>query len=693
MTNRIAWPIADRDPGPGRIDREAVHGRNRSSSVLAADRRPVARGGPPAPRIRRLAESTATPGQRIDVLGPVAGRANDRSCGERLDRRPARVEPEEAPARRSCAGASARRWRRINAAGRIEALHDRVLRDLRPARTRPSAASTTSASRGRASLPTVARARRPPSADQTAPSTAAGRGPDLPGRGARWRSRPPRASGRPCPAGARPPASRSGRPTTSGRSRRRSGVATSRAGDWPSRRRSIRLRCRRRRGSRRTRPGPAASGRDVAPRLAGGAGRCRRRPAGRKGCEEHDDGHEGRCPDHRRGRGEPAAPRSPVHHRPAAPMVTGSTDPRVPDPRRSRRRARDRGRSGRVGSPQRGASFDAGEPRCYKSLPARSPRSDPSRGRPERVRRTSTWRSLPVTFPDVETQATSAVNQTRLKRQLSDQAIAQATAAQWTEAARDQPAAARARSGRRGGEPAREGALGARRARPGARALPDGARARSRRTGSPSGTSTASGSSWSTPARQTVPAQEGSKAAVSIFVEETGKTGFAFLTDLPHPRKLAQVNPGDAVELTPGGRPAHRVQQRDADRDRRAARRGPPPEADGRRQQVRRGRHVTRRQGRPDHHPRDLPGPAQLRQGLLPDRGQVDRPPAVHEGHPRPRGDGSRGGSRGRRRGRRDRGPRPRPAARIHDRRSASRKSSTTPTRALDRPLARRAGR
>jgi len=52
---------------------------------------------------------------------------------------------------------------------------------------------------------------------------------------------------------------------------------------------------------------------------------------------------------------------------------------------------------------------------------------------------------------------------------------------------------------------------------------------------------------------KTVPAQEGSKAPVSIFVEETGKTGFAFLTDLPDPRKLAQVNPGDAVELTPEG--------------------------------------------------------------------------------------------------------------------------------------------
>jgi tetratricopeptide (TPR) repeat protein len=40
-----------------------------------------------------------------------------------------------------------------------------------------------------------------------------------------------------------------------------------------------------------------------------------------------------------------------------------------------------------------------------------------------------------VTFPDVETTAPSPVNLTRQKRQLADQAIAQATAAQWAEAA------------------------------------------------------------------------------------------------------------------------------------------------------------------------------------------------------------------------------------------------------------------
>jgi hypothetical protein len=52
---------------------------------------------------------------------------------------------------------------------------------------------------------------------------------------------------------------------------------------------------------------------------------------------------------------------------------------------------------------------------------------------------------------------------------------------------------------------------------------------------------------------KTVPATQGSKAPVGIFVEETGKTGFAYLTDLAEPRQLAQVNPGDAVELIPEG--------------------------------------------------------------------------------------------------------------------------------------------
>ena len=52
---------------------------------------------------------------------------------------------------------------------------------------------------------------------------------------------------------------------------------------------------------------------------------------------------------------------------------------------------------------------------------------------------------------------------------------------------------------------------------------------------------------------RTVAAERASKAPVAIFVEETGKTGFAMLTDLAAPRTLAHVNPGDAVELVPEG--------------------------------------------------------------------------------------------------------------------------------------------
>lgn len=52
---------------------------------------------------------------------------------------------------------------------------------------------------------------------------------------------------------------------------------------------------------------------------------------------------------------------------------------------------------------------------------------------------------------------------------------------------------------------------------------------------------------------RTVAAKPGSKAPVSLFVEETGKTGFAHLVDLPGASDLAQVNPGDFVELSPSG--------------------------------------------------------------------------------------------------------------------------------------------
>jgi hypothetical protein len=48
---------------------------------------------------------------------------------------------------------------------------------------------------------------------------------------------------------------------------------------------------------------------------------------------------------------------------------------------------------------------------------------------------------------------------------------------------------------------------------------------------------------------KTAAPEKAEKAPVAIFVEETGKTGFAMLTDLAAPRLLAHVNPGDAVEL------------------------------------------------------------------------------------------------------------------------------------------------
>ena len=53
---------------------------------------------------------------------------------------------------------------------------------------------------------------------------------------------------------------------------------------------------------------------------------------------------------------------------------------------------------------------------------------------------------------------------------------------------------------------------------------------------------------------RTVAADPTSKAPVSIFVEETGKTGFAHLMELARPKVLAQVNPGDAVELVAEGK-------------------------------------------------------------------------------------------------------------------------------------------
>ncbi len=58
---------------------------------------------------------------------------------------------------------------------------------------------------------------------------------------------------------------------------------------------------------------------------------------------------------------------------------------------------------------------------------------------------------------------------------------------------------------------------------------------------------------------KTVPAQAGSKAPVSIFVEETGKTGFAFLTDLARPARARPGQPGRRGRADARGQPPHRA--------------------------------------------------------------------------------------------------------------------------------------
>ena len=157
-----------------------------------------------------------------------------------------------------------------------------------------------------------------------------------------------------------------------------------------------------------------------------------------------------------------------------------------------------------------------------------------------------------MTFPDIETTAQSPVNLVRQKRQLAGQAIAQASAAQWAEAA-----ATNRRILELGPDAESENRLAkslwelgelraAREHYQTALALDPTNRIAERNIDRLKMLLVTAG-------EKTVPAQEGSKAPISIFVEETGKTGFAFLTDLPDPRQLAQVNPGDAVELTPEG--------------------------------------------------------------------------------------------------------------------------------------------
>ena len=156
----------------------------------------------------------------------------------------------------------------------------------------------------------------------------------------------------------------------------------------------------------------------------------------------------------------------------------------------------------------------------------------------------------PVTFPEIETPKNAAVNQTRLKRQLAEQAIANATSAEWSDAADTNrkilelgpDAEAENRLAKALWE---LGELGAAREHyQTALALDPTNRIAERNIDRLKTLLVAAG-------EKTVAAAEGSKAPVRIFVEETGKTGFAHLLDLADAKTLAQVNPGDAVELTP----------------------------------------------------------------------------------------------------------------------------------------------
>jgi tetratricopeptide (TPR) repeat protein len=156
-----------------------------------------------------------------------------------------------------------------------------------------------------------------------------------------------------------------------------------------------------------------------------------------------------------------------------------------------------------------------------------------------------------VTFSETEAN-TSPAAATRIKRTLAEQAIASAAAGKWSEAAETNR-----RLLEMGPEADAEnrlakalwelGELGAAREHyQAALALDPTNRIAERNIDRLRTLLVAAGD-------KTVPAQDGSKAPVRIFVEETGKTGFAHLLDLPDAKKLAQVNPGDSVEMTPEG--------------------------------------------------------------------------------------------------------------------------------------------
>ena len=156
-----------------------------------------------------------------------------------------------------------------------------------------------------------------------------------------------------------------------------------------------------------------------------------------------------------------------------------------------------------------------------------------------------------MTYSETDPNASPAAA-TRVKRQLAEQAIASAAAGKWSEAAdinrKLLELAPEAEAENRLAKALWElGELGsAREHYQAALALDPTNRIAERNIDRLRTLLVAAG-------EKTVPAQEGSKAPVRIFVEETGKTGFAHLLDLPDAKKLAQVNPGDTVELTPEG--------------------------------------------------------------------------------------------------------------------------------------------
>ncbi|MCI0343873.1 MAG: tetratricopeptide repeat protein [Chloroflexi bacterium] len=155
-----------------------------------------------------------------------------------------------------------------------------------------------------------------------------------------------------------------------------------------------------------------------------------------------------------------------------------------------------------------------------------------------------------MTYPETDPNLSGPAATIRLKRQFAEQAISQAAGGHWADAADvnrkllelGPDAEAENRLAKALWE---LGELGAAREHyQAALALDPGNRIAERNIDRLKVLIVAAG-------EKTVAALEGSKAPTRIFVEETGKTGFAQVVDLADPRKLAQVNPGDAVELTP----------------------------------------------------------------------------------------------------------------------------------------------